>query len=316
MFTTEETTINDEILLTLQDNDRFEFMNDTNNKAPKKLRERLKDHYRVVVYHDITYHAVRQLRFSLRRFYLMLILLIILISSASIALVAFTPIRELIPGFPSSDLRNNIIKNALAVDSLEHEIEIRDKYFRDFRRMLAGDDPIEVAHSKIDTLVKIEDIQFKKFNHDSIFKEKIKEDKENLSYKDSQSSHRVMGSVLLFSPLKGKVKAPYDIHKHHYGVTLTAAKGSTIFATLDGTVVFSGYTMDAKYVIQVQHDNNIISVYRHSEELLKHVGDKVRAGEAIAIIGDGKTKKDLPYMDFELWYKGVAVDPQLYIHFE
>ncbi|QZT35835.1 M23 family metallopeptidase [Halosquirtibacter xylanolyticus] len=292
-------------------------MNDTNNKAPKKFRDKLKDHYRVVVYHDITYHAVRQLRFSLRRFYLLVILLIIFIASASIALIAFTPIREFIPGFPSDDLRNEIIENTLAVDSLEHEIAIRDKYFRDFRRMLAGDDPVEVVqNNKLDTVVKIDSIKFKKFNHDSIFNEKIKEDKENLSFKDGNNSHMVLGSVLLFSPLKGKITSTYDIQKHQYGVQLTAPKGSTIFSTLDGTVVFSGYTVDDKYVIQIQHDNNIISVYRHNEELLKKVGDKVRAGEAIAIIGNRKRKKELPFLSFELWYKGVAVDPQLYIHFE
>ncbi|QZE14134.1 M23 family metallopeptidase [Halosquirtibacter laminarini] len=291
-------------------------MDNTDNNVPKKLRERLKDHYRVVVYHDITYHAIRQLRFSLRRFYILLALFVLVIATLSISLVAYTPLRELIPGYTSESMRTEIIKNAIAVDSLEHEIAIRDKYFRDFRRMLAGDTPIEITDTaNIKGVVKLDNIKFKEFNHDSVFEKKIQEDKQNLSINSNENSHRILGSVLLFSPLKGKIKDPFSIQKHHYGISLIAAKGSTVFSTLDGTVIFAGYTANNKYVIQIQHDNNIISVYKHNEEVLKKVGDKVRAGEAIAIIGNSR-KKELPYLNFELWYKGVAVNPQLYIHFE
>jgi len=115
--------------------------------------------------------------------------------------------------------------------------------------------------------------------------------------------------------LKGIVSAPFNASEGHYAVDIIAQPNARVSSVLDGTVIFADYTINTGYVIYVQHEKNIISIYKHNSELLKTTGDKIKAGEAIAIMGNSGELSTGPHLHFELWNNGVAVNPEQYIEF-
>jgi murein DD-endopeptidase MepM/ murein hydrolase activator NlpD len=101
----------------------------------------------------------------------------------------------------------------------------------------------------------------------------------------------------------------------HFGVDIVAGPGARVSAVMDGVVIFSGWTVETGYVIQLQHANNFISMYKHNERLLKTTGEHVKAGEAIANVGNSGELTTGPHLHFELWHNGIPLDPQEYISF-
>ena len=107
----------------------------------------------------------------------------------------------------------------------------------------------------------------------------------------------------------------FNMAEGHYGVDVVAKENEFIKAALDGTVVFAGWTAGDGYVIELQHSNNLMSIYKHNSDLTKNVGDHVKAGEPIAIIGNTGETSSSTHMHFELWYNGTPVNPQDYVLF-
>lgn len=129
-----------------------------------------------------------------------------------------------------------------------------------------------------------------------------------------KTSNNVSG-FYFFTPLKGFVTARFEPKKEHYGVDIVAPENSPIKSTLDGVVVMSTYTAETGYVIAIQHNNNLISLYKHCSVLLKKQGDYVNAGDVIAIVGNSGEQTTGPHLHFELWYNGNAIDPEDYLVF-
>ena len=119
---------------------------------------------------------------------------------------------------------------------------------------------------------------------------------------------------MFFTPLKGVVSQGYDPITHPF-IDITAPSGSVVKAVLVGTVIYAGWSDEAGYTIQVQHDGDIISIYKHNEKLLKKTGDKVTAGSPIALVGSTGSLSTGDHLHFELWHKGETVDPTKYINF-
>jgi murein DD-endopeptidase MepM/ murein hydrolase activator NlpD len=124
-----------------------------------------------------------------------------------------------------------------------------------------------------------------------------------------------MSAYFFFAPLNGYITSTFNPREEHFGVDIVGPENEAIKATLEGTVIFASWTNDNGYVIQIQHPNNIISVYKHNSALLKKVGDYVKAGEPIAIIGNSGENTSGPHLHFELWYNGIPINPQEYIIF-
>ena len=119
-----------------------------------------------------------------------------------------------------------------------------------------------------------------------------------------------------FSPLDGVVTNHFDETTRHYGVDLVAKQNSNVLSVLDGVVIFTDWTIKTGYVIQVQHNGNLVSVYKHNSVLLKKQGDFVRAGEAIAVVGNTGEETTGPHLHFELWQAGKALNPETFIKFK
>ena len=279
-----------------------------------KLKKLFQNPYRIVIFNDINLHIIRQVRFNAKTLLGALVLAVIAIIFGVTILIAFTPLREYIPGYPTGKMKRMLINNALVVDSLEQETLRRDLYFKNFRAMLAGETPSDTV-IKHGVAIRPDQVQFKKYAHDSLFKEEIAQEQMNLGFNSTPGGKTGVAGLLFFPPLNGMITGKHDLSIHHFGVDIVGKLNSRISAALDGTVIFAGWTIDTGYVIYLQHEQNLVTVYRHNAELLKIQGDKVRAGEAIAIMGNSGKETTGPHLHFEMWLNGVSVNPEEYIKF-
>lgn len=244
-----------------------------------------------------------------------IITIIIVYSFLVISLFIYTPLKTFIPGYPDAETRREAIRNAIRIDSLETEITKWALYSENFARIIDGQEPLE-----LDSLMEI------KAKSDSIAidpkrldesRQKLKDEvtkADEFALKPAERRSLPIEGMHFFTPLKGVISQGYDKALHPY-IDITAPENSTVMSVLDGTVISAGWSDEYGYTIQIQHEGDIISVYKHNQKLLKKVGDKVTAGMPIAIVGNtGNTSKG-NHLHFELWHKGEAVDPTKYISF-
>jgi murein DD-endopeptidase MepM/ murein hydrolase activator NlpD len=277
--------------------------------------DKIRDKYRLSIYRDASYEEVLNLKLSRLNVFAFtgiatLIFLVIVVS-----LIAYTPLREFIPGYPDENTLRNIVLNAQRLDSLENELDRRDRYFDNMKLIISGKEPNNYEN-KEDTNVRYESISFDRSSEDSVIRQLFEEDNEyDLSVFSRRGKISSISQLHFFPPVKGIVTNSFLTSANHYGTDIVSGADEAVKATLDGTVTMATWTLETGWVIQVQHNNNIISVYKHNEELLKRVGDYVKAGEPIAIIGNSGELTTGPHLHFELWYNGVALNPEDYISF-
>ncbi len=281
----------------------------------KRIINKLRNKYRLSIYNDDTFEEVWFLRLSRLNVFSIVGTSVLLFTIAIIVLIAFTPIREFIPGYPDGNMRRNIINNVYKLDSLEHELEIRDRYFESINTIIRGGTPVSYE-SLQDTTVKYEEITFDKSEHDSLLRQQIEEEELfNLSILANASNKTDFSRIHFYSPVKGLVTNSFNPIENHFGTDIVTASNKVVVATLDGTITIANWTLETGYVIQIQHDNNLLSVYKHNSELLKKIGNYVTAGEAIAIIGNSGELTSGPHLHFELWHNGTPIDPEDYVAF-
>ena len=229
-------------------------------------------------------------------------------------LIAYTPMRTFIPGYPDAQTKRAAIQNAIKADSLEKVIYRWELYSENLKRAVEGKAPI-----KIDSIVKasqkgqVTTADVSTFNRqDSLLRDQVKNE-EQFELSGRRNRNLPIEGLHFFTPLKGVVSQGYDpIHPY---MDITAPAGSVVKAILDGTVIFAGWSEDAGNTIQIQHSNDIVSIYKHNEKLLKKVGEKVKAGTSIALVGNTGDNTTGTHLHFELWHNGEAVDPQKYRKF-
>ncbi len=279
-----------------------------------KIKKIFRNPYRVVIFNDQNLHIIKQVRFNAKNFLGAILLAIVFIIAAVTIIIAFTPLREYIPGYPSSKMRHMLIRNVLVVDSLEQEAQRRDFYFKNFRSMLAGE--TQAADTVIHPLAKIdkEKLLLTATNQDSLFKEELAAEKANPNL--GNNTMQGITNLLFTCPIHGLVTNKHDLNSRHFGVDIVSKLHARISATLDGTIIYAGWTTDTGYVIYIQHEQNLVSVYRHNAELLKVQGDKVRAGEAIATMGNTGKETTGPHLHFEIWLNGLSINPEEFIKFQ
>jgi len=274
----------------------------------------LKDHYRLIIYNDSSIQTVWSIKLTPIKVLTLGSIGAILLILFTTVIIAYTPLRENIPGYPSAKVRQQIIYNYILVDSLENEIKNRDSYFEKIKTLFQGDVPLDESSTPSSGL-KTYDVKFKNSNADSIFQDKLLEEKLNLSISNNQKKLPSISNIHFFTPLRGLITNKFNTKTEHFAVDIVGSPNSRISSVLDGTVVFAGWTMSTGYSIYIQHENNLISAYKHNAELLKEVGDKVKAGDAIAIMGNSGELTTGPHLHFELWHNGTALDPETYIDF-
>jgi len=282
-----------------------------------KKKNNWRDKYRFSVTNDHTFEELWRVKLTRYNAFLLISFLIIFIIGATTSLIAFTNLREFIPGYPDVTMRRNILMSAIRLDSLDRELALRDKYFKNLNSIISGNQPVEII-ARQDTTKNYKAIKFSSPTEDSTLRARVEnEERYNLTLGPS-SSESVSGlaGMHFFAPVKGIISGRYDVRTKHFGTDIVTKPKALVSSALDGTVIFTGWTMETGFVIEVQHPNNIISVYKHNANLLKETGDLVRAGEPISIIGDsGELYTSGPHLHFEIWYKGSPLDPEKHVLF-
>jgi murein DD-endopeptidase MepM/ murein hydrolase activator NlpD len=287
----------------------------TEKKEKKSFIQKFKHKYRLSIYRDETFEEVLNLKLSKLNLFTLVSALIFIFLVIVISIIAYTPARELIPGYPTQKTVRNIRMNAHRLDSLELEIQKRDAYFENIRRIVSGEQPEQFSNPH-DTAIRKEKLTYKKAKEDSLLRNMIDSDKPyTLLAEGRQKTKTSFFNILFFSPVKGMITGTYNPADGHYGIDVVAAPNEVVKAVLEGTVILASWTLETGNVIQLQHDNNLVSVYKHNAELLKGVGDHVAAGEPIAIIGNSGELTTGPHLHFELWHNGNSLNPENYISF-
>ncbi|MEY4595574.1 MAG: hypothetical protein RIQ47_1984 [Bacteroidota bacterium] len=242
---------------------------------------------------------------------------IILLITLTTFIIAFTPLREYIPGYADVQSRRQVVRLVQQADSLERALNARDLYLANLRMIINGQLPQDSTAEQPSTAERYDTIkELARSVQDSLLRLDIEsQDPFSIRSSDDASLGNSIRSFLFFAPVKGTVTNRFDVVKKHYGIDVTAAVNEPIKATLDGTVILANFTSETGWVIGIQHSNNLFSFYKHNSALLKKAGQFVKAGDAIAVIGNSGEMSSGPHLHFELWFNGSALDPAKYIAF-
>jgi murein DD-endopeptidase MepM/ murein hydrolase activator NlpD len=240
----------------------------------------------------------------------------ILLVSLTTVFIAFTPLKEYIPGYSSTSLQRKATKLVYETDSLKNRLGVLQNYTQSLITVLTGNHPI--TDENIDSLKKTASqstVDIKKLNAtkaDSVFREKV-ESKDRFPLFD-KAENKI--DIVFFAPITGNITQDFNANNKHFAIDIVAVTGTPIKVIEDGTVIFSEWTTETGYVIIIEHLNGFISVYKHNGALLKQQGGFVKSGEVIASVGSTGELTTGPHLHFELWYNGYPVNPINYIDFE
>jgi murein DD-endopeptidase MepM/ murein hydrolase activator NlpD len=268
----------------------------------------------LVVLNDDTFEERFSLKLSRLNVFVLGGVFSILLIAATTVLIAFTPIKEYIPGYSSSKLKAEAIRLTFEAKSLKQKLAILENYTKALKPVLKGD----ITYEEVDSLelqseqTIVEESELDATKEDSLFREKI--DRETRFAILNNSKNKV--NTVFFAPLTGNISQDFDATSKHFAVDIIAQTGTPIKAIAEGTVIFSGWSAEAGYVIILKHNKEYISVYKHNGNLLKEQGDFVKSGEVIASVGSTGELSTGPHLHFELWKGGYAINPTNLIDFK
>lgn len=276
----------------------------------EKFFKRITRKYRLAISDRQTLKEVFSMPVTKLKGWLFGILFFLMVCSIVVASLFFTPLKYLVPGYPSKQVSELIMYNAVMADSLVKEINRRDEYLMLIRKVISGeiiDDSVQVVNKEFSG------VHLEPISGDSIFDELIGPEKYRFSYRASDDD--VLSKMNFFSPVRGLITNRFNASPGHFGTDIVGTTKTHIAAVLDGTVIFAEWSITTGYVVSIQHENNLISIYKHNSEVLVKPGEQVRAGDIIAIMGDEGEYSTGPHLHFELWHKGTPLDPEQYVIF-
>lgn len=278
------------------------------------LFEKLRNKYRLVILNDDTFEEKISFKLSRLNVFILFGLGALVLIAGTTLLIAFTPLREYIPGYASTRLRRQAFELSGKTDSIENQLAYTERYLQNLRNIISGKPAESWLDSSRANPVDISRVDLGIAEEDSLLRVQIeREERYNLGGQEPR--YQGLSNVAFFTPVKGVVSNPYDSKNNHLAVDVVAKENEPIKSCLDGMVVFAQWTTQTGHVLIVQHSNDLLSVYKHNSALLKEQGDFVRAGEVIAIIGNSGELTTGPHLHFELWHRGNPVNPQNYIAF-
>ncbi|GAA0737206.1 MULTISPECIES: M23 family metallopeptidase [Flavobacteriaceae] len=284
-------------------------------KKEKKFAKKLLHKYRLVILNEDTFEERFAIKLTRLNVFVIVALSTILLITGTILLIAFTSLREYIPGYSSTALKKQATELNYKTDSLQQVIHMNERYFESIKKVLTGD--VKTVDFNKDSIIEavnkdLNDINLTPSKEDSLLRERVdKEDKYNLFESAISASNFV-----LFPPVNGTISEEYNVKDKHYAVDIVVAKDTPVKATADGTVIFAEWTAETGYVVIIEHTYELISVYKHNASITKQQGDLVKAGEVIAMAGNTGQFTTGPHLHFELWNRGYPVNPTNFIDFK
>jgi murein DD-endopeptidase MepM/ murein hydrolase activator NlpD len=299
-----------------------------NTERWKKWRDNATKHYRFVIMNEDTFEEVGSYKLTLMNIYIVISTLLVVLTFLVFLLIAYTPIKEYLPGFqPMSNNDRRLLELTREVNRMGQEMQAQEVYIKNLQRMLTGNPQREEDVPQVlpeqntpdkDNKDKSKKVGMSKVDED--MRREVELEQVGRIAKRSRSvgfvpNEKPIEQMFFATPVNGEISAHFDRQKSHYGVDILAPRNAAIKAAMDGYVFMSEWTLETGNTVGIQHDNGILSLYRHNSALLKKVGNFVRAGEAIAIVGNTGVLSSGPHLHFELWHKGKPVDPVDYVTF-
>lgn len=283
------------------------------NKRLRKWLRKLTLKYNVFIEKESTLEDVARLR--LNRLHVFFFLLFFVITSVVLSslLILNTSLQNYLPGYVNYNLRGELVHNLMRLDSIQEEMNRQELYLLNVQDIMRGKVKVDSVYS-IDSLTMMRaDSLLERTHAEEDFRRRYEErEKLNLT---SIVDERTSGQFAFYCPIEGVVSTGFDVEKKHFGVDVVTHKNENVMAVFDGIIVMSGFTADDGYVVQLLHSQGFIAIYKHCTAVLKQVGDKVRAGEVLALTGQVVNKVRPQPIHFELWRNGRALDPEKYIVF-
>ena len=279
-------------------------------------KEKKTTHFRLSLLDAKTHQQLKSVRFTRTSLIITTVSAFVIFCAVIYSIIAFTPIRTFIPGYPDEATKRIAIHNAIKADSLERVIIKWELYSANLRRVLEGesktsdiDSLMNASRQKVDNAKDLNVLILQ----DSLLRSSVIQE-DMFAVADKNKRSLPIEGMHFFTPVKGIITQGYDSAMHPF-VDIAAAEGTVVNAIADGTVIYTGWSEETGYTIQIQHDAEIISIYKHNQKLIKSVGDKVTAGSPIALVGNTGSLTTGPHLHFELWYKGESMDPTKHINF-
>ncbi|QQX77611.1 MULTISPECIES: M23 family metallopeptidase [Aequorivita] len=282
-------------------------------KRGKKLKKKLLHKYRMVILNEETFEERFSFKLNRLNVFVFSTLFALFLILATTYIIAFTPLREYIPGYSSTTLKKKATQLTYKTDSLQQILNVNEQYLASIKKVLTGD--VKTVNFNKDSLIEVAktdpSVLIRTSRKDSLLREAVaKEDKYNPLITPQAQQYA------LFAPVKGAISETYDSKTKHYAVDVVTTKDSPVKAVADGTVIFAEWTAATGYVIILKHDNNLISAYKHNAMLTKEQGEIVKAGEVIGTVGNTGELTTGPHLHFELWRDGFPVNPTSFIDFD
>ena len=270
------------------------------------------ERFRLVLF-DTSHEEIGSSRVS--RLQVFLIVFFLFSSGITAFVLAYSSLREYIPGYSPPNLSKDLITLSLQTDSLLEVVQIKEQKYAVLEKILRGESLNDSISHQDPVNFLIEQTSLKASSTDSLFREEVeREGRFNVFYEEEKYFLDLV-DIAFYAPLKGFVSDSFDVKKEHFGIDVVAPENEAIKSTLPGTIIIADWTIETGYTIAIQHANDLISSYKHNSVLLKDIGEQVKAGDVIAIIGNSGAQSTGPHLHFELWHKGVAINPEHHILF-
>ena len=286
-----------------------------NKKQNKSFLKRIFNDYKVVISSEDTFEEKFSFKANKINTFIIILVYSIILISFTISIVFFTQLREMVPGYSSTDLLNRAIYLTKKTDSLEQQIALNNKFYKSIEDVLSGniDEFVPRDELSVDSSLTNSDfVTVSPNSQDSILRKYVEnEDKFNLT-----NNELIIENKMFFSPIKGEITQSFNFNENHFAIDIAADIGTPVKSVLDGKIIFSEWSLETGYVVVIDHGENIISVYKHNSKILKEQNDFVQAGEVIAYSGNQGNLSTGPHLHFELWKNGTPIDPEPLLNFK
>jgi murein DD-endopeptidase MepM/ murein hydrolase activator NlpD len=291
-------------------------MENKNNSFFKKLVYK----YKLVAVKEASFEELWHIRISNANIITILLAGGLMIFALSFLLFSYSPLQYLLPSYGKDVFGKRYLKSIALADSLVTKIEMQEHYIYNIMLLLKNDtNAFKKTHTQkiASDTISLNQLSFKKSNNDSILRDMIEDEyvQNKLTFTDDKAFMHLTKAMMI-SPVNGFILDSFNIQKKHYGVDVIASDKSNIKSVLPGTVIFSNWDYNTGFTVLIQHADDVLSSYKHCESVLKEVGDEVKTGDVIGLIGNSGKYTSGPHLHFELWENGKPINPSNYIIFK
>ena len=292
--------------------------NQTTGSRWDDWKEKLATTYRLVIINDDSFEEVNTTKLTLANLYTIASSIFVALAFLVFLVIIFTPLKQFIPGYGDFNAEKKAAELEQKIEGLESQLASYEAWSTGIRNIMVGnvDTTGETGQQEMPISVEDRALNVDKIPEDEYLRAAIEEElNESPTVVNLGVQNKPLEQLFFTPPVSGTMTLSFLPDERHYGVDIAAPKNTPVKSVMSGFVISSDWTLETGNTICIQHSDNLVSFYKHNSVLLKTVGEVVKAGEAIAIIGNTGDHTTGPHLHFELWHKGKPIDPWDYVNF-